>query len=205
MKRKNRATIHKTLKEEYLIKASNDVDNDPIYGPEGAIIERCFAAFPDNNDKDIVAMKICLIDYCNSTNLSKFRKKVPLGYLSDLIVARKDFDSLVQAGDPSIIHDLAEKTDKEKKINLFSFFSKYCCYHNRFCYHKDDYSIYDNVLKRHLHDYDQSATQAAIEKLRVSYDYKGYNDLIGRILDNNRITSKTRRKDFDYLVWYYSK
>ena len=75
-----------------LSKAETAVKSDPVNGPEGRLIESCLSQFPYNKDLNIVALKICLIDFTNFTNLSKSKKKVPLEVLAELIVSTKDFD-----------------------------------------------------------------------------------------------------------------
>ncbi|MCL1986523.1 MAG: hypothetical protein FWG64_00925 [Firmicutes bacterium] len=126
--------------EKELQETARRVKTDPRYGEEAAIISSCFRKFPENNDGDIVAMKIALIDMTNSTNLNKHLSKI---YLTRLIAKIKtcDFDERVAMGDTSLIAELAKN-----EINLFSFFSKYCLYHNYYVYQNDDFAIFDSVM-----------------------------------------------------------
>ena len=52
------------------------------------------------------------------------------------------------------------------KRNLFSFASKYCCYHNRNLYERDDYSILDTVLKEQPRYFDD-VTKNQIQNGRI--------------------------------------
>jgi len=187
-----------------LLKAEADVKADPIYGPEGEIIKNALLKFPMNTDREIVAMKICLIDYTNSTNLAKFKRRVPLTKLVDIITGIKDFDQQVLEGKEELVENIALQT-KEAGDNLFSFASKYCCYHNYYCYHRDDYSIFDRVLMNHLVDYDENANPKTIKMLKDECRYREYKDVITTILNRNHIVLANRRRLFDYLVRYYNK
>ncbi|MEE0203875.1 MAG: hypothetical protein UEE32_00880, partial [Oscillospiraceae bacterium] len=101
------------------------------YGPEMEMITRCLRRFPDNTDPDIVAMKVGLIDITNSTHLSQHKGKISMVELSNIIASIPDIDARIKAGDPEVVNLIARSNGK---INLFSFASKYCCYHNRNIY-----------------------------------------------------------------------
>jgi hypothetical protein len=187
-----------------LNQAATAVKNDPYYGPDGRLIESCLSQFPENKDLNIVAMKICLIDFTNSTNLSKSKKKVSLEVLAELIISTKDFDQRVAQGDRSLVSDLSLKT-KEKGVNLFCFISKYCCYHNSCVYHKDDYSIYDGVLEKFLVQYSKNATSKVLRQLKDRSDYESYAAIIDDMLRYYNIKDPKARRKFDYFVWYFNK
>jgi len=199
-----------TITEEALEEAARRVNFDPRYGEEAAIISNCFNKFPQNDDGDIIAMKIALIDMTNSTNLNKHLSKV---FLTNLIGKIKNcrFDKRVAVGDVTLISELARN-----EINLFSFFSKYCLYHNYYVYERDDFAIFDGVMQNHVGEfishyeykgkmYRSSQIKTCIEKMRRAYDYEGYLKLIDTILENNNIQSKGKRRRFDWYVWYDNK
>jgi hypothetical protein len=142
-----------TFTQADLDQAKSAVDADPTYGGEGNLIHDVFKKFPLNKDRLIVAMKVGLIDVTNSTNLSKHKSKIPISQLSDFIVGFKDLDTRIEKGDVMLIKELCQPLKGKNKINLFSFSSKYCCYHNVFVYGGDAFSIYDTVLKDHIPDY----------------------------------------------------
>lgn len=196
--------------EEELDETARRVNSDPRYGEEGAIINNCLNKFPQNVDDDIIAMKIALIDMTNSTNLNKHLSKI---YLTRLIKKIKDcnFDERVAAGDISLVGELARN-----EINLFSFFSKYCLYHNYYVYQNDDYVIFDGVMQNHVGQffsqyeykgktYRASQIKNCIEKMRQTYDYEGYLALIDSILEQNNIYSNGRHRKFDWFVWYNNR
>ena len=209
---------------------------------------RAFKNYPKNTDKDIVAMKIALVDTTNSTNLGRllgtkdFKDKsgkmvhkevFTLSDLVDKIVSMKDFDDRVSSGDVSLVTELI-KWGNARGLNATSFFSKYCLYHNYISYERDDYSIFDSVVKENLGHYltetevkallpglrlvhkknksesdiIASAVANRIEKMRTDCNYEAYHKLIGDILKLKNINEKTvknPRRKLDYLVWYMNR
>lgn len=172
------------------------------YGPENELITRCLQKFPTNTDPDMVAMKIGLIDITNSTHLSQHKSKISMVELANIIVAIPNIDARIKAGDPEVVNEIARSNGK---INLFSFASKYCCYHNRNLYGRDDYSILDTVLKEYLPRYFDDITQGQIQKWQNDFDYKSYNDYITHKLDEFCITVEHRKRKFDHFVWYKNR
>ena len=208
--RKNDAKPAIKFTEEELEETAQRVSNDPRYGEEAAIINSCFRKFPENEDGDIIALKIALIDMTNSTNLNKHLSKIHLARLIEKIKSC-DFDKRVAMGDASLIAELAKN-----EINLFSFFSKYCLYHNYYVHQNDDFAIFDGVMQNHVggfvsqYDYKGQVYIGAklhncIEKMRVTYDYEGYLMLIDTILERNDIHIKGKHRKFDWFVWYNNR
>lgn len=190
------------ITNETIEEAGRIVAETDNYGPEMEMITRCLRRFPENTDPDIVAMKVGLIDITNSTHLSQHKSKISMVELSNIIASIPDIDARIKAGDPEVVNQIARSNGK---INLFSFASKYCCYHNRNLYERDDYSILDTVLKEHLPLYFSDVTETQIENWRKAYNYKAYNDYITRKLDELGITVEFRKRKFDLFVWYRNR
>lgn len=172
------------------------------YGPENELITRCLQKFPKNIDSDVVAMKIGLIDITNSTHLSQHKSKISMVELANIIATIPNIDARIEAGDPEVVNEIARSNGK---INLFSFASKYCCYHNRNLYGRDEYSILDTVLKEYLPRYFCDISKGQIQKWQDGFDYKAYNDYITRKLDEYGITVEHRKRKFDHFVWYKNR
>ena len=172
------------------------------YGPENEMISRCLKKYPANTDSDLVAMKIGLIDITNSTHLSQYKSKISMVELANIIASIPSIDERIAEGDPEVVNEIARSNGK---INLFSFASKYCCYHNRNLYGKDDYSILDTVLKEYHPCYFDDITKGRIQKWQDSFNYKAYNDYITRKLDELGITVEHRKRKFDHFVWYQNR
>lgn len=172
------------------------------YGPENEMISRCLKKYPANTDPDLVAMKIGLIDITNSTHLSQHKSKISMVELANIIASIPNIDERIAVGDPEVVNEIARSNGK---INLFSFATKYCCYHNRNLYGKDDYSILDTVLKEYLPRYFDDVTKGQIQKWQDSFNYKAYNDYITGKLDELGITVEHRKRKFDHFVWYQNR
>ena len=190
------------ITNEALEEAEALVQGTDNYGPENELITRCLQKFPKNTDPDVVAMKVGLIDITNSTHLSQHKSKISMVELANIIAAIPNIDERIAVGDPEVVNEIARSNGK---INLFSFASKYCCYHNRNLYGRDDYSILDTVLKEYLPRYFDDVTKGQIQKWQDGFNYKSYNDYITRKLDELCITVKYRKRKFDHFVWYKNR
>lgn len=178
------------------------VRNSENYGKEAKIIHDCFNKYPENKDLNIIAMKIALIDVTNSTQLSKHKSKISLFELANFINNIPSFDLRIEQGDPELVSIIAKNNGS---INLFSFASKYCCYHNVEIYKKDDYSIFDSFVKSTLPFYCSKITEHKIETWRKTYDYLSFNNCIEMLLNQNNINVDFRRRKFDRFLWYQNK
>lgn len=117
-------------------------------------------------------------------------------------------------GDASIVDVISKFVPG--RINL-SFASKFCAFYSLGIYGKDNYSIFDRVLKDALPYYawaycgvkrfTKSKNSNLSNKNVSKSGYAGYRELIDDIL--KKATSITgysiRRRDFDLIVWYYFK
>ena len=187
---------------ETIDEVSRLVEETDNYGPENQLVCRCLQRFPENRDPDIVAMKIGLIDITNSTHLSQYKSRISMDELSRIIAAIPDIDVRIAQGDPQVVNDIARSNER---INLFSFASKYCCYHNFYQYGRDDYSILDNVVKKYLPRYFADITQNQIQKWQNGFAYEKYNDYITRKLNELGITTPNRKRKFDHFIWYKNR
>ena len=191
------------LRSKDLHEAHNDVLSKYKYGKEYRLIESVLKKYPNNKTIEDVACKIAVIDFTNSTNLHFSKNKINLYTLAKIITCEKvDFDAKVARGDVSLVSDIISKCH----VKLYSFASKYCCYHNTFLYNRDDYSIYDSVVASHLHEYATEKLPAS--KWRKDFNYETFNQYIGDLLDEYGITAATepqRRRLFDHYVWYKNR
>ena len=190
------------ITNETIEEATALVQNTDNYGPENELITRCLIKFPLNTDPDLVAMKVGLIDITNSTHLSQHKSRISMVELAEVISSITDVDARIAAGDPEVVNEIARSNGN---INLFSFASKYCCYHNRNLYGRDDYSILDTVLKEYLPRYFDDVTKNQIQKWQDGYQYKSYNDYITKKLDELGISVENRKRKFDHYIWYKNR
>lgn len=171
------------LSDSILREWDSKVLADPKYGKEQRLIYDFFNRYKDNTDSLIVAAKISLIDLTNSTQLTNYKSKISLSDLTNIIVGIKDFDERVRKGDATLVSEIAkataEFTDNEvrKGVNLFSFASKYCHYHNYCIYRRDDYSIYDSVVSKHLHEYSLGSNPINKSTPDVNFPFLGQPEI----------------------------
>jgi len=205
------------------------ISKDSRYGTDNSLGSQALRQCPMNNDNAIIAMKIAIIDMENSTQLSRLlgHKKGRSLNLIDIVnkIQSIPFDARVESGDRTLVSELS-KWSSEKGLNLFSFFSKYCTYHNYDIYDKDDYSIYDNVVKERIGDYltvddcrflfgdnikirkgqtISSFVCNRIEEMRKSCDYESYCNVIDYVLDKHNITRDKKRRELDSYIWYKNR
>lgn len=68
--------------------------------------------------------------------------------------------------------------------------------------------IFDNVVKDHLKDYNvknRSVSTYQVERWRKQIKHKEFNDYIGHLLDDYKITLPNRRRAFDYHLWFENR
>lgn len=201
-RKKNKRIIDTTITNELIEEAHQRVKKTDNYGKEDDLITDCFRRFPKNDDVTVVAMKIGLIDITNSTHVSQHKSMISAVELAEAIVAIDNIDERIKAGDPEVVNEIARCNGK---INLFSFASKYCCYHNKNLYGRDDYSILDTVLKESLPKYFDDVTKSQIQRWQDGFQYKDYNDYITRKLDELGINIEFRKRKFDHFVWFNNR
>lgn len=190
------------ITNEMIEEAHRQVKATSNYGKEDDLITNCLKRFPTNTDVTIVAMKVGLIDITNSTHVSQHKSLISAVELAECIVEIKDIDNRIKNGDPEVVNEIARSNGN---INLFSFATKYCCYHNKNLYGRDDYSILDTVLKESLPKYFEDITSSQIKKWVVSFDYKSYNDYLTRKLDELGINVPFRKRKLDHYIWFNNR
>ncbi|HAZ1244860.1 TPA: hypothetical protein J0V22_002737 [Enterococcus faecium] len=199
-------TIHKqkylSLTEENIEKQHKFVGASSNYGKEGLIIHDVLNAFPLHNDLNTIAMKIAVIDVTNSTHLSQYKSRLSLYDLAKVILEIPNFDDRLAKGDPQLINIIARNIGA---VNMFSFASKYCTYHNVEVCGRDDYSIFDGIVKNTLPHYIQGLTTNKIDTWRRSFDYEAFNECVGKLLDENNIHIPFRRRKLDHFFWYANR
>jgi len=178
------------------------VETSSNYGKEGLIIHDVLNAFPLHNDLNTIAMKIAVIDVTNSTHFSQYKSMLSLYDLAKVILEIPNFDKRLEKGDPELVNFIARNIGT---INMFSFASKYCTYHNVEVYRRDDYSIFDGIVKNTLPHYVQGLTSNRIDTWRVNYDYESFSECVGMLLDKNNIHITFRRRKFDHFLWYANR
>ena len=198
-----------------LEEVTKKVKKDNKYGREEILIDSALRQYPYNNDKALVAMKICLIDLTNGTNLMRNLGKN--GGIYDLAdkITKIDFDKRVANGDLSLVNELSKWTKEKFGKNLFSFISKYCLYHNVHCYDRDDFVIYDSVLADNLYKYITNDEykkltgdilyKNSLRKYKSRNRYEEYKKVIHIIIKKNNISVEKPHRKIDWFIWYKNR
>ena len=212
-----------------LAQVVQDMYGDSRYGIDNGFTQKSLEKYPDNTDSAVIAMKIAIVDMENSTQLSRLlgEKGTRNINLKDIVgkIQSIPFDERVSSGDLSLVSELS-LWSSSLGLNLFSFFSKYCTYHNTYVYKKDDFSIFDKVVKEHIGDYlsladcreffgadtklrkGQTVTKlvdSKIEAMRQSCDYEQYVKLVDFLLQRHSVARPNKRRELDWFLWYRNR
>jgi hypothetical protein len=210
------------LTPENIERVEMEVDNHPKYGKDGngKQLDIYFTNKKNNSCFHEVLHKIMLIDYTNSTQLQRHKKELSIFTLADRITKMVDFDKRVKNGDLELVTELAWQqiepnseiigSDRQKKehdhINLFSFATKYCHYHNRITHGNDHYSIYDNVVAAVIPYYLKTVKPTSIKQMREKRLYKKYYQLITKIIYEYHLEQVPLiRYKLDHFLWFPNK
>lgn len=152
---------------------------------------------------------VCAVDRENSThiNADHVGRKEIADRIADLTI--KDF--LMYLRNPEnleLFNIIAAKTKyvegKNHRTNQ-SFASKFCHYACFYLFSgektQDNYSIYDNILKKNLPLYAEKYDIPCKNSKLKNYSY--YREIVDKIIKKSG--SQISRNGFDHLLWYYHK
>lgn len=152
---------------------------------------------------------VCAVDRENSTHINADR--VGRQEITDRITNLTIKDFLEYLKNPKalkLFNIISAKTSYEggiKHRTNQSFASKFCHYACFYMFSgedtQDNYSIYDNVLKKILPLYAEKYCITCIKNNLKNYSY--YRDIVDKILEKSGNTIS--RNGFDHLLWYYHK
>ena len=160
------------------------------YKQEDETLKWLFKKFKKNTNLDEIIVKITCLDTFYSTNLT-MNAKVP--DIAEKIIGL-NFDERVEKGRLDLVDDLAKLT----KNKTYSFASKYCAWHNWYVYGKDDFVIYDSIVRKKLAYFNKHYPFA-------KFSGKGLKE--GSYADYKAVLEQFRDKfelecEFRYLDWY---
>lgn len=167
---------------------------------------------PTNVNPDIIYRKIRLIDLLNSTRLDNHPGFAE--FLANKICGITDIDDLIRFGDPKAVDLIALENDNF--CGVPSFASKYCYYHQIYCYDRNDYPIYDmNVRKMLLRYISKRGLRTFMDNLFTDSDienpYAEFKKIIEKTLSLYEIKAKNKEFNgrafsmFDHFMWYTYK
>jgi len=199
-----------------LKKAAQTMEDDPIDGLKGnqePIKRACHDYWENPQDKDLLAILICVIDSTNSTGLTRKKrgneKQKEFGVMNIAsFCIKNDFIDSVKSGEAEKAETMIQDFWSEYQINLFSLFSKLFCYCDLFVFERDNFSIYDSVVGQHLYLFDCRSSNPILKsnpaRWRANASYSEYNSAIEDILNGQGISEEDdsfRRRHLDNLIW----
>ena len=213
------------LNPENIDIVEKEVMDDPVYGENAndSELKTYFKNHRYNTNRDIVIHKIMLIDYTNSTQLQRHKRDFSIFALADRILDMENLDEELKNGDIGLVPKIAKQpiiyqksnvstqrgkaSKPREEVNLLSFASKFCHYHNRICYNGDAYSIFDHVVAFAIaKKYWPEVSAAKIEQYRKNYQYEEYSNLIFRIIQKYKLGHIDQiRYKLDHFLWYPNK
>jgi hypothetical protein len=169
---------------------------DERYYPADQAISNLFRVFPENKKMEDILLKISVINDLYSTNiLGTFKMAVHIQNLN--------IDDALHRGDPDIVNKIAgghsiHSKKSSRKINFYSFATKYCNWHN-----SSDYAIYDSFVEKVLLAYKKKDGFYSFRKEDLK-DFKMFKEVILGFADFYKLTAYNL-KEIDKFLWIYGK
>lgn len=157
-----------------------------------------------NKFESVIAGAVCAVDRENSTHLNADkcgREEITKRILNE---SPKGLVKKLRTADLGLIDIISAKTKAKTRARTnLSFASKFCHYACFYLFEglpeQDNYSIYDNIVKKILPRYVEHYELP----LRNLECYQEYQKTIDEIIAKS--SSKISRNGFDHLLWYYFK
>ena len=190
---------YKSITKEAVLAAHKNVVADPKYGSYGDIENTLYSKYGMNDDIAIIAMKLAYIDQTNSTNF-RMNGDFTIAHLASYI-ANIDFDNRVKHYDSNLVEEIASANKNRRNLSLAS---KYCTYHNHNVYKRDDYAIYDSVVREGLKYY---LNQIGINTKRHPLDdYGNYYEAINKLIEHHSLEGlESPRRYLDHFIWWNNR
>jgi hypothetical protein len=191
--------IYKPVTKEAVLAAHKNVVADSKYGSYGDIDKILWNKYGKNDDIAIIALKIAFIDQTNSTNF-RMNGDFTIAHLASYI-ASIDFDNRVKRYDSNLVEEIASANKNRRNLSLAS---KYCTYHNYNVHKRDDYAIFDSVVKEGLAHY-LKQIDIKIKKYLLD-DYANYYEAIDKLIEHYSLGElKAPRRYLDHFIWWNNR
>lgn len=254
--RKNIDFLNAILRYDSNYSTSSDKNNPEYQTSYAGILDKGtffdFSASVDaektdelGNPVDDLYRVIVSIDKINSTHLASEGKKDKAAENKDQKnnkgrakvaaairqIGGEKLKARLEAGDPTIVSEIADPSIGGK--HNFSFATKFCSYVTIHALKKDNYCIYDEILRSvlpyygymYIDDFDKrykylyktvrgtkknnwkTRTESLVGLYKDQGNYAGYRALIDEIIKGigEKVGEKITYADFDHMVWYYFK
>ncbi|MDR2624326.1 MAG: hypothetical protein LBC39_07190 [Methanobrevibacter sp.] len=149
-----------------------------------------------------VSQKILFVDFINTTQLSRNKRKLPLKKIAGHISNINEIENRLKNGDKELPNEIVDIKDVD--YNPFSFATKFCRHANRDSYGEDDYVIYDSFVVKILPYYlpeEIEKTTFLDTHIRKKRNYKKLTELSEIFYKEYDITVKNKNWLFDLFLW----
>lgn len=148
--------------------------------------------YPSNNNLDDVLIKVCALNDFYSTNIYS-----PFTVAKHIV--RLDIDLKLDEENLNIVNAIAEvKMNGNKKINFYSFATKYCSHHRPAVY-----PIYDSFVEKMLVHFKKADNFYSFNKTDLKRYHK-YRDILLKFRAYYGLENYTL-KDIDKYLWQAGK
>ena len=165
------------------------------YAVEDKVLKWLFETYPKNTNLNEIILKITCLDSFYSTNLTMSAK---IHGIAEKIL-RLNFDKRVQGGDLSLVDELANSATTK----IYSFASKYCSWHNWEVYKKDDFVIFDSLVRTKLKDFNKSYEFAKFSGKKLKENYAKYKEVLEKF--RAEFSLECDFKTLDKYLWRLGK
>ena len=214
----NVAKVEAMIKTDSAYSSHSDESNDKSSASlfeklKSEIFNAPLSSKLEKTSKATIYNIVCTLDLENGTRLST--DGVGREEISDRVssLAIEDFINYLKNPEKLELFDLISKkttyknAKNQKHRTNQSFASKFCHYACFYLFEglpeQDNYSIYDNVLKKVLPKYMQKYNICFSNKNENLNDYRVYRKIVDEIISKSK--SNISRNGFDHLLWYYHK
>lgn len=171
-------------------------NNDVRYKPADDAINKLFSAFPNNKAVEDILLKISVINDLYSTNILATFKMAEH-------IQRLNIDEKLREGNLDVVNQIAtgheirrKKTNTE--LNLYSFATKYCNWHNQ-----DSYAIYDSFVDKILIAFKKKYGFSDFKQSDLK-DFRKFKSILDDFIRHFNL-QKHSLKEIDKFLWIYGK
>lgn len=158
---------------------------------EKAIDELFHGTYRSNSDLKNILIKCSVLNDFYSTNIFKV-------YPVAVHILSLDIDGRLEAGDLTLVDDIASNTISGVNRNFYSFATKYCSHHN-----PEDYPIYDSYVDRMLRYFRRADKFCRFENSELK-EYGRFKEILCIFRDFYGL-KKYSLKELDKYLWQAGK
>ncbi len=152
-----------------------------------AAVRLVFNQWQSNTTAAEVLVKVVVLNRLYGTNIFAVQPVVQR-------ILELKIDPRLEAGDPSLVDDLARIRFNDKTRNCFSFASKYCSWHA-----PEQFPMYDSYVDARLWAY-QNAFKFAKFARNEMYIFQRYREILDEFREFFGLTAFSRR-EIDKFLW----